>query len=57
MLIFIKENIATFIVIAIVAILLFAAVFKLIKDKRNGRSCCGGCDGCAMKESCHKKKI
>lgn len=57
MLIFIKENIATFIVIAIVAILLFAAVFKLIKDKRNGRSCCGGCEGCAMKESCHKKKI
>ena len=56
MLLFIKENIATFIVIIIVAIMVIAAVFKMIKDKKNGKRCCG-CEKCAMKENCHKKNI
>ncbi len=29
-------------------------IFKRVKDLRAGKSCCGGCSGCAAKEKCGK---
>ncbi len=47
---------STIIVILVIAILIFLAVFKLIRDKKNGKSSCGcGCGGCAMKNKCNQK--
>lgn len=56
MLLFFKENLATVIVVLVIAALIFFSVLKLIKDKKSGKSCCGSCQGCAMKEKCHGKK-
>jgi hypothetical protein len=37
--------------------ILFAIVWKLIDNKKKGKSSCGcGCTNCAMSEICHKKK-
>ena len=43
----------------LIALLLFAIaaaiVVKLIRDKKRGRSACGGnCAACAMRGGCHK---
>lgn len=27
-------------------------VYSLVRDKKKGRSCCGGCGGCAMNGAC-----
>ncbi len=29
-------------------------VYKRVKDLKAGKSCCGGCSGCAAKEKCGK---
>ncbi len=43
----------TLLLIAIVAVI----VVKLRKDKKKGRSACGGnCAHCAMSGTCHQKK-
>ncbi len=49
------NNIGTILIsVALAAVLVLIAV-KLIKDKRNGKSSCGGnCAHCAMGGSCHK---
>ena len=47
---------ATFIIGSIVFILLFLAVFTLVrKNKNNGRSCSSNCPGCSLKSSCNSK--
>lgn len=57
MFVFLRENLATIIVVLIIAVLVFFALFKLIKDKKRGKTSCGGnCAGCAMRNSCHDKK-
>ncbi len=51
---FIIDNAATIIVTLILAAVVAAALIKIIKNKKSGKSSCGcGCSGCAMKNSCH----
>jgi len=39
----------------IVAVAIVLVVVKIIRDKKKGRSSCGGgCSGCAMYGTCHK---
>lgn len=57
MLDFLKENAATIITLLIVLAVLGLAVFKMIKDKKQGKSSCGcGCEGCALSDKCKGKK-
>ena len=54
---FITENIATVLLGLAILVAVVLVVFKMIKDKKNGRSSCGcGCESCGMKGSCHKTK-
>lgn len=56
MLSFISQNLATIIVLLVVVLVFGLVVFKLIKDKKTGKSSCScGCGGCPMKDSCHSK--
>lgn len=50
---FILNNLGNIIVIAIVLLVVFLAVWSLVKDKREGKSLCG-CD-CASCGVCHCK--
>lgn len=56
MLEFIKANIASIIVGAVVFIVVAAVFIKLIRDKKNHKSSCGaGCSGCALSGICQKQ--
>lgn len=49
--------IPTIIICAALAAIVVAIVYRLIRNKRQGKSSCGcGCSSCAMQEICHKKK-
>ncbi|MBR6897645.1 MAG: FeoB-associated Cys-rich membrane protein [Lachnospiraceae bacterium] len=50
----IEENIGTIIVSIIIATVLALAIRSLIRQKRNGRSCCGSCGSCPGCGSCDK---
>ena len=53
----IAENGATIGIAAVVAAVVGLIVFKMVRDKKKGKSGCGcGCSGCAMSEQCHGKK-
>lgn len=48
------DNLATIVVGLIVLGVVILVARKLIKDKRQGKSSCGGgCAGCAMNGQCH----
>ena len=52
----IANNAGTIIVVLILTGIVTAAVFKLLKDKRKGKSSCGcSCGCCPMAGSCHKQ--
>ena len=54
----IAANLGNIIVLAILAVIVAAAVFKLVRDKKKGKSSCGcGCENCGMSESCNTRKI
>jgi len=54
---FLKDNIATIIILAILALIVSLIVIKMIKNKRNGVSSCGcGCSTCPMGGKCNSKK-
>ena len=56
MLEWIASNIASIIILTLVILSVGAIVFKMIMDKRKGKSSCScGCGGCPMKDSCHNK--
>lgn len=56
MLDFILANGGTIVVGLAVAALLTAVTVKLVRDKRSGKSSCGGgCAGCPCSGSCHTK--
>ncbi len=56
MLAWLAENIATIIISLILLLVVAAIVFKLVKDKKKGKSTCGNnCAHCAMAGSCHKQ--
>ncbi len=51
---FILENLASIIILAVVAAIVAAIVIKMIKDKKQGKSSCGcGCSGCPNSGNCH----
>ena len=51
-----SENAGTIAVSLILATVVAAIIVKLRKDKRQGRSSCGGnCGCCPMSGSCHKQ--
>lgn len=51
---FFSENIATIIVGLIVLAIVLLIIFKLIKDKKKGKSSCGcGCEHCQNASACH----
>ena len=52
----IVENKATLIVSALLLVVVGLVIFKMVKDKKNGKTGCGcGCSGCAMADICHQK--
>ncbi|MGN0721535.1 MAG: FeoB-associated Cys-rich membrane protein [Anaerovoracaceae bacterium] len=58
MLNWISNNIGTIVIGAVVAAALAAAILRMIKNKKEGKSSCGcgsSCTGCAMSGSCRKK--
>ncbi|MBE6902897.1 MAG: FeoB-associated Cys-rich membrane protein [Ruminococcaceae bacterium] len=57
MLQFISENMASFIAGAIVLAIVVAIVWKMVADKKKGRSSCGaGCAQCPNSQYCHPQK-
>ncbi len=51
-----SANWGTILVCALLVALVAGLVYKLIKDKKQGKSTCScGCSGCAMKDQCHKQ--
>jgi hypothetical protein len=48
-------NLGNIIVSAILVVVVGLVVFKMIKDKKSGKSSCScGCAGCPMSGKCHK---
>lgn len=53
----IASNIASIIILLVVVIAVGAVVFKMVRDKKRGKSSCScGCGGCPMSDSCHSIK-
>lgn len=54
MLSWLSMNLATIIVFLVVALVVGLVVFKMVRDKKKGKSSCScGCGGCPLKDSCH----
>lgn len=54
---FLVDNLGTIIIGLVVLAVLALIVFKLIKDRRKGKSGCGcGCQNCPSAGCCHKQK-
>lgn len=57
MLSFLAENAATIIICVILAFIVGAIIFKMIKDKKSGKHSCGcGCESCALSSECNKNR-
>lgn len=57
MLDFIVDNLGTILITVVLVTILAAIVVKLVRDKRKGKSSCGGnCAHCALGGSCHGVK-
>ena len=51
------QNMATVIIIAVLALLVILAVGKIVKDKKNGVSACGGdCTACPYSADCRSEE-
>ena len=49
-------NLPTALVLAVVILIAGAIIYKLVKDKKKGKSSCGcNCAHCAMAGSCHNQ--
>ena len=54
MLVWLQNNAGTIVIGALVAGLVAGLAWKLIRDKKQGKSSCScGCEGCALREKCH----
>ena len=54
---FIRENIGTIVVAAILLVVVAFAVRSIIVSKKRGKCSCGcDCGSCAMSTTCHEKK-
>ncbi len=57
MLDFIVDNLGTILITVVLVTILAAIAVKLVRDKRKGKSSCGGnCAHCALGGSCHSDK-
>jgi hypothetical protein len=57
MLDFLIDNSATIITLFVVLAIIGLAVFKIVKDKKQGKTSCGcGCEGCALSDKCKGRK-
>ncbi|MBR5774334.1 MAG: FeoB-associated Cys-rich membrane protein [Clostridia bacterium] len=53
----IASNLASIIILLVVVACIGTVVFKMVRDKKKGKSSCScGCGGCPMSDSCHSKK-
>ena len=52
MLAWLSANLINIALVLAVALLVFVLVRSLIRDKRAGKSACGGCASCGMDPSC-----
>ena len=53
--VWLSQNIGTIIVGAVVVAIVGLIVWRMVANKRAGKSSCGcGCESCAMKDKCHK---
>ncbi|MBQ3786219.1 MAG: FeoB-associated Cys-rich membrane protein [Lachnospiraceae bacterium] len=59
MLTWIMANLGTILISLALILMVTGAIFTLIRDKKNGKSCCGGncahCKGCAAAKA-HEKQ-
>jgi len=54
---FIRENLATLVICALLAGVVALIIAKMISDRRKGKSACGGgCAGCPYGGRCGKKE-
>lgn len=52
----ISDNIATIIICLLLAVVVFAIIRTIYKNKKKGKSSCGcNCSCCPMSGSCHKQ--
>ena len=57
MLLWLKANLATIVIGLILAAVVALIIYRLVEDRRKGRSSCGcGCSNCAMQGECHKQR-
>ena len=57
MLFWVAKYLPTVLICAALVVVVGLIVFSLIRDKRRGKSSCGGnCAHCAMAGACHEKK-
>ena len=53
---FLKNNIGTIIVAAVLLCVVVSIIVANIKNKKRGKTSCGcGCSSCSMASICHKK--
>ena len=53
MFLWIRENLATVVICAILVLIVAAILVRMVKNKRKGRFSCGcGCADCVMHKSC-----
>ena len=55
MAVFLQENLGTIIAGLLVAAAVILVIVKMLKNKKAGKSSCGGCAGCPNEANCHHK--
>ena len=55
MIAWLSQNWGTILVAAVVLAVAGVVIWRMVADKKAGKSSCGcNCEGCAMKDKCHK---
>lgn len=54
MIAWISENIVTIAVCLVIAVFVVLAVISILKNRKSGKSCSCGCEGCIYSGSCGK---
>ena len=49
------ENLATIVICLALAAVVVLIIVGMVKNKRRGKTSCGGCQSCPMSGSCHRK--
>ena len=52
MIAWIIENIVSIIIVLVIAVFAVIAVMNLVRNRKKGKSCSCGCEGCAYSGSC-----